>query len=121
MPAAMTSKGVIAGRHQNVVLLNGSCWCPKATQENQDNETQGPLSTSSTAEASCRGVPLIAICVAGRIFGLAPSNFRFAHRARLVLHGKMLQSAQLGALPTMAAPEKAMGPFHSGTRNPRFG
>ena len=38
-----------------------------------------------------------------------------------ILHRKMLQSAQLGALPRIAAPEKATGPVHSGTRNPRVG
>lgn len=39
----------------------------------------------------------------------------------VILQGKMLQSAQLGALPKIAAPEYATGPFHSGTRNPRLG
>jgi len=34
---------------------------------------------------------------------------------------KMRQRAQLGALPRMAAPEEAIEPFHSGTRNPRVG
>lgn len=37
------------------------------------------------------------------------------------LQAMMRYSAQLGALPRMAAPEKAMGPVHSGTRKPRSG
>ena len=91
--------------------------------ENQGNELKGPLSTHSSAEASCRRVPSIlncdlviylrVTCYCGETSSQGPRFFN--------LFCKMPQSAQLGALPRIAAPEKATGPFQSGTRNPRLG
>ena len=42
MLAAMTSKGVIAGQHRNVVTINGSCSC-QSYVENQGYELKGPF------------------------------------------------------------------------------
>lgn len=71
MPAAMTSMGVIAGRHRNVAHGKVLTRALKATQENPGNELQGPFSTTSPAEASCRRVPLSECVGRAVIFGLA--------------------------------------------------
>jgi hypothetical protein len=52
-------------------------------------------------------------------FGLPQLKPATLHIGRRI--DKMRQRAQLGALPRMAAPEEAIEPFHSGTRNPRVG
>lgn len=107
MPAAMTSEGVIAGRHLNVVHRNGSCSCFKKLRRRTQVRTPGTVIDLFSGRSVVPQGPVkwSVLCVPYPRPRVSISSSKPRTARALILFSKMLQSAQLGALPKMAAPE----------------